>query len=92
MGEKVLVNEKGGVGDNDRDNDRVDAVLSALQQEVLSFSKTEKTRQEIFNHIGLKYHTDNYKRHIEPLINQGLLRMTVPDKPNSKNQRYIAVS
>ena len=27
---------------------------------------------------------------LKPLLTSGKLRMTVPDKPNSKNQKYIA--
>lgn len=30
----------------------------------------------------------NYKRHIVPLLDQGLLAMTLPDKPTSRLQRY----
>jgi len=27
--------------------------------------------------------------HVEPLINGGIIRMTVPDKPTSSKQRYV---
>ncbi len=30
----------------------------------------------------------NYKRHIQPLRAEGLLEMTLPDKPNSRLQKY----
>ncbi|MCL2788844.1 MAG: hypothetical protein FWD59_10215 [Micrococcales bacterium] len=30
----------------------------------------------------------NPRRHIAPLVEQGLLAMTIPDAPRSKNQRY----
>ena len=30
----------------------------------------------------------NYKRHIAPLVDSGLLAMTIPDAPRSKHQRY----
>jgi predicted transcriptional regulator len=30
----------------------------------------------------------SFKRHIDPLLVEGLIEMTVPDKPNSKLQKY----
>jgi predicted transcriptional regulator len=30
----------------------------------------------------------SFKRNIEPLLVDGLIEMTVPDKPNSKLQKY----
>ena len=38
---------------------------------------------------GISTHPKNYKRYIVPLLEKGLLSMTLPDKPNSKNQKYI---
>lgn len=37
---------------------------------------------------GLKPLSQNYTRHVVPLVEAGLLAMTVPDKPRSKAQRY----
>lgn len=37
---------------------------------------------------GLKPLAQNYARHVAPLVDGGLLEMTVPDKPRSKAQRY----
>jgi ATP-dependent DNA helicase RecG len=39
--------------------------------------------------LGISMHTKNHERHIIPLLEKGLLAMTLPDKPNSKNQKYI---
>ena len=33
-----------------------------------------------------RYFRENY---IRPLLDAGKLRMTIPDKPNSKNQKYV---
>ena len=39
--------------------------------------------------LGLKSKEALRKNYIKPAIELGLIRMTLPDKPNSKNQRYI---
>lgn len=40
--------------------------------------------------LGLKK-KKSVRRHIKPLIEQGRLAMTLPDRPNSKNQKYITI-
>lgn len=45
-------------------------------------------RDTLLAAAGLKPLSQNYTRHIVPLLQRGLLAMTVPDKPRSKAQRY----
>lgn len=45
-------------------------------------------RNVLLEAVGLKPLSQNYARHVVPLIESGLLAMTVPDKPRSKAQRY----
>ena len=46
-------------------------------------------RNTLLEATGLKLLSQNYARHVVPLLNRGLLAMTVADKPRSKAQRYI---
>jgi ATP-dependent DNA helicase RecG len=56
---------------------------------LLEFCKTPKTREEMQNHIGI-LSRDHFRRSIlKPLLDSGVLQMTIPDKPNSRNQRYV---
>jgi Fic family protein len=57
------------------------AVLKSLADRALS-------RKEIFSAIGMSGDSRAFKRHIEPLLAEGLIEMTVPDKPNSRIQKY----
>lgn len=57
------------------------AVLTSLQHQTLS-------RREIFAAIGLNSDSRSFRRHIKPLMEAGLIAMTIPDKPNSRLQKY----
>ncbi len=43
---------------------------------------------EIMNKLGIKSKTTLRNKYLHPAINQGLIRLTNPDKPNSSNQMY----
>jgi Fic family protein len=57
------------------------AVLKTLESKSMS-------RKEIFSAIGMSGDSRSFKRNIEPLLTGGLIEMTVPDKPNSRLQKY----
>jgi ATP-dependent DNA helicase RecG len=65
------------------------AVLDNKIIHILSACSTPKTREEIFNHIGLFNNSKNFNRHLKPLIDLGWIQLTIPDKPTSKNQKYV---
>ena len=56
---------------------------------LLDFCLEPKLRVEMMNRIGLANQTGNFVRHVKPLIDKGLIKMILPDKPRSKRQRYI---
>jgi ATP-dependent DNA helicase RecG len=58
------------------------------QVRILKFCSTPKQKQEILALLGLRPVYLNFKRHIQPLVKQGVLEMTIPDKPRSSKQRY----
>ena len=57
--------------------------------EVLAFFTQERTLTEIMRHLGLKHRSNAKSRYVDPLIEGGFLEMTIPDKPNSRNQKYV---
>ena len=57
--------------------------------DIIAFCSTPRSMTEIMEHIGLKHRYNVKHRYIDPLIDSGVLMMTIPDKPNSRNQKYI---
>ena len=65
--------------------------LAVSEQQILELCKTEKSLKEITEHFGYK---DVYKfknNYINKLLEKGKLQMTIPDKPKSRNQKYITI-
>lgn len=64
-------------------------ILSAKQNEVLLYCMMERSSREILNHINVTYQNKNIQKFINELVDAGLLKRTIPDKPNSPLQKYI---
>lgn len=60
---------------------QVAKLLKALGDETLSAS-------EIMKRLGLSHRPTFRKNYLNPALEQGLIEMTIPDKPNSRNQKY----
>ena len=62
-------------------NDQVNKLLYALSDETLS-------AVELMKRLNLKHRPTFRKNYLKPALAKGLIVMTIPDKPNSKNQKY----
>jgi ATP-dependent DNA helicase RecG len=58
---------------------------------LLEFCKVPRTRAEILAFLGIDTVHYTMKRYINPLIESGKLAMTIPEKPQSKNQKYYTL-
>lgn len=63
---------------------------SQPQVAILQLCQTEKTLIELMISIGRRDRKRFREQFIKPLLDLGLLQMTIPDKPNSRFQRYRA--
>ncbi len=75
----------------DQDSDQVtdqdepvQKLLGALGEEVLSAS-------ELMQRLGLSHRPTFRKNYLSPALEKGIIERTIPDKPNSKNQKYRRV-
>jgi len=59
-------------------------------ERILEFCIVPRGILEIVEMLGVK-EKKTARKYITPLLNMGRLAMTVPDKPNSKNQKYITI-
>lgn len=87
--EDITVTFKSLYGKSTQDNTQ-DNNLTDKERRILNICKEEKSKQEIANLMG--YRTiKSIKSEVESLLNKGKLKMSIPDKPKSKNQKYIAM-
>lgn len=57
---------------------------------ILTYCRTPRSRNELQSYVGMS-RAYVMKKYIQPLLNDGKLRMTLPDKPQSSFQRYVTV-
>ncbi len=65
--------------------------LAVSEQQILELCRTEKSLKEITEYFGYK---DVYKfknNYINKLLEKDKLQMTIPDRPKSKNQKYVTI-
>lgn len=68
-----------------------ETILSSEEEEIMNFCKVPKSRTEIeklFNgRFSIAYVMSKY---IHPMVKKGILKLTIPNAPKSKNQKYVA--
>ena len=68
---------------SDQDETPVGRLLAALGDKTLSAT-------ELMKMLGLSHRPTFRKNYLNPALEFGLIERTIPDKPNSKNQKYKA--
>lgn len=59
-----------------------------IEESLLRFCTNPKTREELAGELNLSSVSYMMSRYINPLLESGKLKMTIPDKPKSRNQKY----
>lgn len=60
-------------------------------EDLIQFCRVPKSKKEMMEYLGLANANHFRKMYLVPLLESGKLKMTIPDKPNSRNQKYIRV-
>lgn len=80
------------VGPQGKTHDRThDATHDKTHDAILAFCVEPRSKAEIAEHCGYKNTKNFTQKYLRPLLDSGMLKMTLPDKPKSKNQKYIAI-
>lgn len=58
--------------------------------ELILFCKTPRTRREICDYLGLNSVTYAIQTYVMPLVEKGIIKMSLPDKPKSSNQLFYS--
>ncbi len=62
-----------------------------MQKKILAFCEKPRSKKEIAEYMGYKDAKSFYKRYLTPLYDSGKNRMTIPEHPTSRNQKYITI-
>ena len=62
-----------------------------LTDQILAFCLEPRSKAEIVEHCGYKNAKGFTKRYLRPLLDNGQLKMTIPDKPRSQHQKYVTI-
>lgn len=61
------------------------------ERDLIVFCRTPRSRKEICAYLGLSSSAYVMKKHVQPLIDTGMIHMTMPEKPKSAKQRYYSI-
>lgn len=64
----------------------------ADEKELLRFCRTPRSRADIMAFLHISSSNYAFRRYIDPLLQSGALRMTIPEKPRSHSQQYVTTT
>ena len=70
---------------NDEVEDQKDPLVDTLREAI---GKDTLSATEIMKRLGLSHRPTFRQNYLNPALSHGVIEMTIPDKPNSRNQKY----
>ena len=75
---------------NTNDNHPAKTELDDKASALVEFCRTPRTRQEIADYLGLGSISYAIKDYVMPLVDKGMIKLSIPDKPRSPKQLYFS--
>ena len=75
---------------NTSDTHPAKAELDDKANGLIEFCRTPRTRQEIADYLGLSSISYAIKDYVMPLVDKGMIKLSIPDKPRSPKQLYFS--
>jgi len=87
-----MVSDQGDQNDQvppDMDSDHAPLPLTARQRAILVACEVPRSLAELMERAGVSHRSHFRRKHLKPLLDAGLVRMTNPGNPRAPNQRYL---
>ena len=84
-----MVSDQGDQVRADMDSDQVALRLSARQRAIVAACDVPRSLAELMERAGVSHRSHFRRKHLKPLLEAGLVRMTNPGNPRAPNQRYV---
>lgn len=65
-------------------------IIKLSEKAIIDFCNEAKSLKEIIEYFGYKNARGFREKYINTLLKENKLKQTVPDKPNSRNQKYVS--
>ena len=73
----------------DMDSDHVSVRLTARQRAIVEACDIPRSLAELMERAGVSHRSHFRRKHLKPLLEAGLVRMTNPGNPRAPNQKYV---
>ena len=73
----------------DMDGDQVAVQLTARQRAIVEACEVPRSLAELMERAGVSHRSHFRRKHLKPLLEAGIVRMTNPGNPRAPNQKYV---
>lgn len=74
-----------------RTKQQVEEKQNPICREIIKFCASPRSRDELAKRFHFQSTSYLIQKYVQPLLEQGILQMTLPDRPKSKNQKFFTV-